>query len=95
MHTHRCYNAGILLETTMRTTIEISEENHTLLRTLAIQRKEKGFSKIIDEALHAYFQNQSTEQNLSLLEFKGKLTKNRMNEYVKDVKSLRNNWRNS
>ena len=39
----------------MRTTIELSEGTLRSLRELAARRGEKGYSKIIEEALKAYF----------------------------------------
>lgn len=39
----------------MRTTIEIADDKLWRLREIAARRGEKGYSKIIDEALEAYF----------------------------------------
>lgn len=38
----------------MRTTIEITEEQRARLLELAARRSEKGFSKLVQEALDAY-----------------------------------------
>ncbi|HMO95079.1 MAG TPA: ribbon-helix-helix protein, CopG family [Tepidiformaceae bacterium] len=44
----------------MRTTIELSDDTLRALRELAARRGEKGYSKIIAEALEAYFAAPST-----------------------------------
>jgi hypothetical protein len=44
----------------MRTTIEIADDKLRSLREIAARRGEKGYSKIIDEALEAYFAAPST-----------------------------------
>jgi predicted transcriptional regulator len=43
----------------MRTTIEIDEETHRRLREIAAARGERGFSRIVAEALAAYLSRQS------------------------------------
>jgi len=46
----------------MRTTIEISPEHRTRLMELAARRGEKGFSKLVQQALDAYLKSQTGEE---------------------------------
>lgn len=42
----------------MRTTIEISEDHRARLLELAARRGEKGFSRLVQEALEAYLESE-------------------------------------
>ena len=53
MHVHVCHFL------TMRTTIELGNDKRAKLLELAARRGEKGFSRIVDEALSAYFESLS------------------------------------
>lgn len=46
---------------TMRTTIEIDDDNLAKLRDLAITRGERGYSKLINEALQRYLTSVGVE----------------------------------
>ena len=48
MHAHACLSSSV------RTTIEISDENRAKLLELAARRGEKGFSRLVDEAVTRY-----------------------------------------
>ena len=45
----------------VRTTVEIDDEKWVKLKKLAAERGEKGFSKLIDEALGSYLDHVSDE----------------------------------
>jgi predicted transcriptional regulator len=65
MHMHAC-----MIEH-MRTTIEISDDTLRKLRELAARRGEKGYSRIIEEALGAYLASrldESADERWSRLE---------------------------
>jgi hypothetical protein len=46
----------------MRTTIEITPEQRARLMAMAARRGEKGFSKLVQQALDAYLKAQSGEE---------------------------------
>lgn len=50
MHVHVSYNRPA-----MRTTVEIRDDQRAKLLELAARRGEKGFSRIVEEALDRYF----------------------------------------
>src|SRR5260370_421628 len=51
MHMHGGHN-----EEVMRTTVEIADEHRARLVELAARRKEKGFSRIVSEAIEQYLE---------------------------------------
>uniref|UniRef100_A0A7V4A2Z0 CopG family transcriptional regulator n=1 Tax=Thermus tengchongensis TaxID=1214928 RepID=A0A7V4A2Z0_9DEIN len=46
----------------VRTTITLRREHQVLLRTLAAKRGQRGFSKIVAEALDYYFQEKAAKE---------------------------------
>ncbi|MEM4723651.1 MAG: hypothetical protein QXP01_01405 [Candidatus Hadarchaeum sp.] len=51
----------------VRTTITLRREHQVLLRTLAAKRGQRGFSKIVAEALDYYFQEKAAKEVESVL----------------------------
>ena len=47
----------------MRTTVDISPEQRARLMELAARRGEKGFSKLVQQALDAYLKSQAGEED--------------------------------
>lgn len=57
----------------MRTTIEIADDKLRSLRELAARRGEKGYSKLIDEALEAYLAEESGDDDAARIELADQL----------------------
>ena len=78
-----------------RTTIELTPENRRRLRELAAERREKGFSKIVDEALDAYFASSLKDRAArdELLALKGSITDEEAAEMRANVSKARKSWR--
>ena len=78
----------------MRTTVEISEEQHARLLELAVRRREKGFSKLVAEALDLFLDSQGHRHAVSrALAVRGTLSEEEANEMSASVKKLRGTWR--
>lgn len=58
----------------MRTTVEITDEQHLALTALAARRGVRGFSALVREALDAYLAEQRGEDLDALLSMKGVLS---------------------
>ena len=79
----------------MRTTIEIPDEQRAKLLKLAAQRGEKGFSRLVEEALERYLDESSArehtvQQALSVLGSFSDAAADRLEE---TVRTLRGTWR--
>lgn len=55
----------------MRTTIDISDEQHRALTALANRRGMRGFSVLVQEALDAYLRDRDAEEIELLLSLEG------------------------
>lgn len=79
----------------MRTTVEIKDKYRAELLKLAAQRGEKGFSRIIDDALAHYFamENQGVDRRKAALATRGKLTDAAADSMVERIQELRKSWR--
>jgi hypothetical protein len=79
----------------MRTTIELSPEHRARLLELAARKGEKGFSRLIADALDLYLQAQSThdEQRKRALLLKGALPAREAIELRAAAAELRQSWR--
>lgn len=89
MHMHACHTK------TMRTTIEIPDEQRAKLLQLAAERGEKGFSRLVQEALEKYLdeldgQEKRIRAALSVL---GKLDEASARQMEETVRELRKSWR--
>ena len=88
--------AGGIIEP-MRTTIEIADDKLRSLREIAARRGEKGYSKIIDEALEAYLvardTNESEERESLAEELEGAWGPERAEEVRRRVAESRAEWR--
>jgi metal-responsive CopG/Arc/MetJ family transcriptional regulator len=79
----------------MRTTIEIPDEQRARLLQLAAERGEKGFSKLVQEALEKYLDELDGREKrirdaLSVL---GKLDDASARQMEETVRKLRKSWR--
>ena len=79
----------------MRTTIEILDEHRAKLLELAARRGEKGFSKLVQEALELYLDEiAAREGRLSeALGAIGSLDDEDVNELRESVRQVRERWR--
>jgi hypothetical protein len=78
----------------MRTTVEITDEQHARLVELAARRREKGFSKLVGEALNLFLDNQGHRHAVSrALAVRGALSEEEASQMTASVKKLRGTWR--
>ncbi len=79
----------------MRTTIEILDEHRAKLLALAARRGEKGFSKLVQEALHLYLDEiAARERRVSeALGAIGSLDDEDVDELRESVRQVRERWR--
>jgi hypothetical protein len=79
----------------MRTTVEISDEQRGRLLELAARRGEKGFSKIVQEALDAYLQAAGglDEPRRLALTLRGSVNDEDAEAMLSAVRELREHWR--
>lgn len=89
MHVHACYIAS------MRTTIEISDEQRAGLLAIAAERGLKGFSPIVQEALTEYLATRSgdTDRIAAALAKRGALDQAETDELRQNCRQIRDNWR--
>lgn len=79
----------------MRTTVEITEEQHRALSALAQHRGLRGFSILVQEALAAYLHDLSSGEVDLLLGLEGTLGADEEREMRARVEATRAAWRTS
>ena len=81
--------------TSMRTTIEIRDEHRARLLALAARRGEKGFSKIVEEALEKFLLDLEARDRAQRLALgaRGALSEDEANELELAVREVREHWR--
>lgn len=79
----------------MRTTVEITNEQHRALSAIAQRRGVRGFSVLVQEALDAYLANLHTDEVDILLGLEGVLTDSDAKELASRVNDVRTTWRAS
>ena len=78
----------------MRTTIELSESHRAALLRLAAERGDKGFSRLVGEAVEAYVSNLGlADGRAGAQRLKGILSEGDASELEARVKALRERWR--
>jgi hypothetical protein len=77
----------------MRTTVEISEEQHRALAELAQRRRLRGFSVLVQEALDAYLHAQGEQEVDSLLALRGSLSGRQAAGVESRIAAARATWR--
>ncbi len=79
----------------MRTTVEISDEQRARLLQLATERGEKGFSRLVQEALELYLrENQARRKRVAAARATlGSFTENEAESLRQAVRTLRERWR--
>lgn len=76
----------------MRTTIDITEDQRAWLLELAARRREKGFSKLIGEALESYLADQYRHEAVArAMAARGSLTAREADELEHSVQQT--SWR--
>lgn len=79
----------------MRTTVEITEEQHRALSAIAQRRGVRGFSTLVQEALDGYLADLHTDEVDLLLGLEGVLTEPEAREMQSRIDDARTGWRAS
>lgn len=79
----------------MRTTVEITDEQHRALSTVAQRRGLRGFSPLVQEALNAYLRDLDAQEVDLLLGLEGILDEDDEREMRSRIDVLRATWRTS
>lgn len=79
----------------MRTTVEITDEQHRALSAIAQRRGVRGFSVLVQEALDSYLANVATDEVDLLLGLEGTLTDSEAREVQTRIDEVRTTWRAS
>ena len=79
----------------MRTTVDITPEQRARLMELAARRGEKGFSKLVQQALDAYLRSQAGEEEKRrrALMLKGALDAREAERLRAATREIRDSWR--
>jgi len=79
----------------MRTTVDIPDEHRARLLELAARRGEKGFSRIVQEALDAYLASVGAQEDARgrALALQGTLSDEDAEAMLATSRSLRGHWR--
>jgi len=79
----------------MRTTIELSDQHRAKLLELAAERGEKGFSRIVQEAVDRYLLEQGSRRDRveQALRLRGSLGKASADALEESVALSRSKWR--
>jgi len=79
----------------VRTTVDISPEQRARLMELAARRGEKGFSKLVQQALDAYLKSQAGEEDKRrrALMLKGALDAREAERLRAATREIRDSWR--
>jgi metal-dependent hydrolase (beta-lactamase superfamily II) len=89
MHMHVDHIGG------MRTTVEISDSQRAKLLKLAAERGEKGFSRLVGEALERFLADEGSRKDRirNALALEGTLDKKAADEMEASVRRIRSTWR--
>ncbi|CAN5203825.1 hypothetical protein BH20ACT5_BH20ACT5_18870 [soil metagenome] len=79
----------------MRTTVEITDAQHRALTGLAQQRRLRGFSRLVQEALDAYLQGLESPEIELLLSLEGSLDDDQERQLRAVIGEARATWRAS
>ncbi|MGH8936900.1 MAG: hypothetical protein ACRDXD_11685 [Acidimicrobiia bacterium] len=77
----------------MRTTVEISDQQHRALLALASKRGLRGFSQLVQEALDQYLLAEEDEGLESFLALRGILSDTEAEEIRRRIADARATWR--
>ncbi len=79
----------------MRTTVEITDEQHRALSAIAQRRGVRGFSALVQEALDGYLANLNADEVDLLLGLEGILSESDAQEIRSRIVDVRTTWRAS
>lgn len=79
----------------MRTTVEISDEQHRALTAVASRRGLRGFSALVQEAIEAYLADLRADEVDVLLALEGVLDDTQAEEVRSRIEAARQTWRAS
>jgi predicted transcriptional regulator len=79
----------------MRTTVELRDDHRAKLLELAARRGQKGYSKLLAEAIESYLESlaRDEEKRQAALQLRGTLTAKEAEELRKATRALRESWR--
>ncbi len=77
----------------MRTTVEITDEQHRALTAVAQRRGVRGFSVLVQEALDAYLRDLGADEIDALLSLEGSLEEAEAGEVRARIDAVRSQWR--
>lgn len=79
----------------MRTTIELNDESRARLLEIAARRGEKGFSRLIDEAVDLYLRTEQADEarRQAALALRGTLGGRAADRLRAETAGLRESWR--
>ena len=79
----------------MRTTVEITREHRAALITIAAQRSQKGFSRVLEEAIESYLggEKERVQRRQELRALAGSLSESEAAELRHTTHQLRESWR--
>ncbi|MBI4617433.1 MAG: hypothetical protein HY720_27730 [Planctomycetes bacterium] len=79
----------------MRTTIELSNEQRARLLDIAARRGEKGFSRIVQEAIDHYLEREASRADRieAALSLQGVLSEREADQFRASISRLRDRWR--
>lgn len=77
----------------MRTTVEITDEQHRALSAIAQRRGVRGFSALVQEALDAYLTSLKSDEIDLLLGLEGTLSESEAREVQLRIDDARAKWR--
>ena len=79
----------------MRTTIEIDDEHRSKLLELAARRGEKGFSRIIAQAIESYLKSVKRSESVrrEALKLRGAFSPNEADRLRTTTSEIRRSWR--
>lgn len=79
----------------MRTTIELTEQQHEALNALARRRGIRGFSPLVQEAIDAYLGHLASEEIDLLLNLEGSMSEEEAKVLSSRIAEARRQWRAS
>jgi metal-responsive CopG/Arc/MetJ family transcriptional regulator len=79
----------------MRTTVDLSDDLIAALHALAIRRGQRGYSKVMEEAVSTYLRDQKKRQRdlRAVLDIEGSWSQDEADEVRKNLQEARKNWR--
>ena len=79
----------------MRTTVELKPEHRSALIALAARRGEKGFSRVLEEAIDMYLKGEADRHSRreAIFSLAGSISQEDAEELRRTTRQLRESWR--